>query len=201
MAISSTLQRPAIRIDYTVLGYAGILGSPMLAFGFMAVEAGHAQFGDGLMLSFLLGWLGSMIALRGTGALGSSRWARIGSGLHLTTLIVAILWQATQAYHHDIGKGTTLFLIGDMCWPISVNGMTLIGLGVLGAKRWHGWHRFTPLACGLCFPIGMAAQAIDPTWGTLFVVITAYAWSGLGLAALMEARRLQAQEPNAASLR
>lgn len=198
MAISSPLQRTAIRVDAAVLGYAGILGSPMLAFGMMAAEAGHAQLGDGLMLIFLLGWMSSMIALRRTGALGNALWGNVVIGLHLVVLATAISWQATQAYQHDLGKGSLAFQIGDMCWPLAVNGMSLVGIGAIVGRGWQGWRRFTPLACGLCFPLGMAVMsAFGPTWATLFGVITSYAWSALGLAAILEARRLQSAEPNA----
>lgn len=196
MAISSTLQRSALRIDFTVLGYLGILGSPLLACGVWAMEAGQVALGNGLMLSFLLGWLGSMAALRGTGAFGKLRWGRATSNAHFATLTIAILWQATQTYHNDFGKGSLLFTAGDLCWPISVIGMILVGIATLAAKRWRGWHRFTPLACGLCFPIGMAAQAIHPSLTAIFAVITAWAWSALGLAALLEGRR-HAKELNA----
>lgn len=200
MAISTPLPRTAIRVDATVLGYAGILGSPLLAFGMMALDAGQPALGDGLMLSFLLGWMGSMIALYRTNALGTGPWGRTGLTLQMIVLSIAILWQATQAYHHDIGKGSLWFTIGDLCWPVSVNGMTLVGIGVLAAKRWTGFRRFTPLACGLCFPIGMAALALfGPSWSTLFALLTSYAWSALGLAAVLEARRQQAAELNAAS--
>jgi hypothetical protein len=198
MAISTPLPRSALRIDHTVLGYLGILGSPLLAFGFMASEAGQLTLGNGLMLSFLLGWMASMIALRGTGALGRSRFAHATSSVHLVTLSIAIVWQAAQTYRHDLGKGTLPFLIGDMCWPISVNMMTLVGIGTILAQGWKGWRRFTPFACGLCFPIGMVFQSIDPTWGMMFGVITAYTWCALGLAALLEARRYRRTEPNAA---
>lgn len=197
MAISTSLPRAALRVDHTVLGYLGILGSPLLAFGFMASEAGQLTLGNGLMLSFLLGWLGSMIALRGTGALGRSRFANAASIVQLVTLSIAIVWQATQTYHHDIGKGSLLFTLGDMCWPISVNMMPLVGIGTILANGWRGWHRVTPFACGLCFPVGMLLQSINPGWGMLFGVVTAYTWSALGLAALLEARRRQEAEPNA----
>ena len=199
MAISTPLPRSAVRIDHTVLGYLGILGSPFLAFGFMASEAGHFTLGNGLMLSFQLGWLASMIALRGTGALGRSRFANAASAFQLLSLGIAIVWQATQTYHHDLGKGSLLFTVGDMCWPVSVNMMTLVGIGTILSQGWRGWHRYTPFACGLCFPIGMLFQSINPAWAMLFGVVTAYTWSALGLAALLEARRRQETELDTAN--
>lgn len=32
---------------------------------------------------------------------------------------------------------------------VTAVGMVLTGLAVLRARRWHGWHRFMPLLCGL----------------------------------------------------
>ncbi|MGV3618763.1 MAG: hypothetical protein ACO1SV_25855 [Fimbriimonas sp.] len=199
MAISTSLSRPAVAREIGVgLGYVGILSSPMLAFGMLASQAGQVQLGEGLMLIFLLGWMGGMVALGRSGALGTGRFAKAGFAIHLAFLFSATIWQLTQAIHPGMGEGTFAFAVGNMSWPIAVNGMTLIGIGVIAAHRWQGWTRFTPLACGLCFPLGMAAQEfLGSTWGMLFGALTAYAWSGFSLSALLASRRLS-QEPNAA---
>ena len=142
MAISTSLTRPALAREIGVgLGYVGILSSPMLAFGMLASQGGQVQLGEGLMLIFLLGWMGGMVTLGRSGALGTSRLAKAGFALHLAFLFSATIWQLTQAIQPGMGQGTLAFMIGDMSWPISVNGMTLVGIGVITANRWQGWSR------------------------------------------------------------
>ena len=197
MAISSTFDRPTATRDFTTtLGFAGILGSPMLAFGKMAADAGQIQLSDMLLVLFLLGWTGSVHAMRRTRAFGSDPvwigWSNIQLGL----LVAALLWQISQAL--QIGNTATLpsFRPGDALWPICLGGMTFVGLGAL-AGSWQGWRRYAPLACGMSFPLTLGLpDLLGPSWSIAFGVLAAYAWSGLGLAVVLEARRLS-KEPNA----
>ncbi len=70
-------------------------------------------------------------------------------------------------------------------------GMLLTGVAVLRARRWAGWHRWTPLLVGGYPFVGMfPVAALTGAPVTLSLIGWALTWLPLGIAARREARRI-----------
>ncbi len=103
-------------------------------------------------LMLLLGVLGLVHA----DAAGNSRLGKIGLGVAVLgrLLFIAVEITLLTAFDHP------QTLLG-LAAPLTGLGMLLAGIAVLRAGRWQGWHRFTPLLCGLyTFVVLLPAFAI-----------------------------------------
>ena len=131
------------------------------------------------LLLFFLGVFG----LARAGAAGRGGLATGGLGLSmlgLGGLVVAnVTWLAGS------GAAEVLYPVAMLALLL---GLVLTGVAVLRAGRWGGWHRFTPLACGLYIPLVMMPSFALPglamhyglgAWGVC--------WLLLGVAQLAEA--------------
>ena len=108
--------------------------------------------------TFQLGLLGLLSVLFATNALGAGRIARSAIRLEVGILVLAI--------GSTIADGTGVsdldrvgWILLDLCWPLSMLGMSLIGIRVAVAGRWQGKARFWPLVAESWGPI------VVPTFG------------------------------------
>ena len=67
-------------------------------------------------------------------------------GLSLSQLGFAVLVIAEASWLFSAGLTEALFGLATLALLI---GLTLTGVAVISARRWTGWRRFTPLACGV----------------------------------------------------
>jgi len=104
-----------------------------------------------LLASFALSDLlivATLVVLRRTDACGDGASARIGLGLasfgYLMDVPGELLTEASRPVAGTLsGVGTLLFAVG----------LIVAGISMLRARRWHGWHRFVPLALGAYIPV------------------------------------------------
>ncbi len=99
-----------------------------------------------------------VIGLARSGAAGEGRLAKIGLGLALFASAVFLPLELFIISNLEIGGmllGISALLQG--------LGLLLAGIAVVRAGRWHGWHRWTPLICGLyTFLVLIPALALSP---------------------------------------
>jgi hypothetical protein len=136
---------------------------------------------------FMFGWICTNLAMQQMQATGTGLWGKIVLQIQLVGLVLAMLFgffEATQLLAED----NLLFVITDMCWPLSMLFMIVVGIMTIRANRWAGWQRFVPLICALWLPvamgIGMGAES-NPALGVASTLIgfgwTAVAWFVLAL--------------------
>ena len=153
---ASTLSQPELaRSPFPVAAWSTIAGGVMTAvlgipFASLQSQVPLPWWVSALnAVSHLLLFIG-MIGLARAGVAGQGRLAPWGMGLSLVAL--ALLTVAELAQLAQSG-------VADILYPVStivqLVGLVLVGVGVLRAGRWGGWHRFTPLACGLFIPFVM----------------------------------------------
>lgn len=127
--------------------------------------------------------LAGVIGLARAGAAGRGGLAT--GGLGLTLLGFATLTVAEIAWLAGSGAADVLYPVATLALLL---GLVLTGVATLRAGRWGGWHRFTPLACGLYLPLvllpsfalpGLAMHYGLGAWGVC--------WLLLGVAQLAEA--------------
>jgi hypothetical protein len=122
----------------------------------------HGSFEEALSSitsgTFQLGILGLLTVLWATKALGEGRLARFFLRLEGVVLVFAM----GSTFVDGIGV-SDLDQVGwvllDLCWPLSMLGMFLIGIRIAIAGRWHGKSRFWPLVAESWGPI------VVPTFG------------------------------------
>lgn len=131
-------------------------------------------------LLILLGLLG----LARTGAAGRGWLAT--SGLGLSLLGFAVLTVAEFSWMIGLGSSDALYSIASLAMMI---GLLLLGVAVLRARRWGGWRRFTPLACGLYIPLVMGPAFALPGYAANYAIgLWGVCWLLLGLALNAAAR-------------
>ncbi len=129
--------------------------------------------------------LAGMVGLARAGAAGRGRLA--ASGLGLTLLGLAVLTVAEVSWLAGLGPTDALYGIATLAMML---GLILLGVAVLRAGCWGGWHRFTPLACGLFIPlVMMPAFALPGTAANYAIGLWGVCWLLLGVAQLAEATR------------
>ena len=92
--------------------------------------------------------LGGVAGLAVGTAAGTGWFKRVAFALALVGLSCLVLGEGVLRVNFDLGN--TFFGIAS---PLSAVGMILVGIAVLRAASWAGWHRLTPLACGLYVPV------------------------------------------------
>jgi len=107
-------------------------------------DPGYALRTTLIAVAYLL-MLGGVISLNKSGAAGNGWLARIGvtvAGLGwLTWAIAQILLQIDFTFATTVVFPAGLMMIGI--------GMIVAGIAVLRVRRWCGWRRAVPVACGL----------------------------------------------------
>jgi hypothetical protein len=125
--------------------------------------------------------LAGFVELARSGAAGRGRLAT--SGLGLTILGLAVLTVAELVWLAG-GAADALYGVATLAFT---PGLILLGVAVLRAGRWTGWHRFTPLACGLFVPLVMfPAFALPGTAANYAIGFWGVCWLLLGVAQLAE---------------
>jgi len=98
-----------------------------------------------------------VIGLVRSGAAGDSRLAKIGLVVAVLASALFLPFEVLVAVNEELG-GALLGLTA----LVQGLGLLLAGIAVLRAGRWSGWHRFTPLLCGLyTFVILIPALALS----------------------------------------
>jgi hypothetical protein len=155
---------------------------------------------------FMLGWLCTNIAMQRMQANGTGLAAKIVLRVQMVGVILAMLFgffEATQLLAED----NLIFIITDMCWPLSMLFMIVVGIMTIRANRWAGWQRFVPLICALWLPvalvIGIGAES-NPVLGVASTLIgfgwTAVAWFVLALIVRSNATLAMPKVDSAASI-
>lgn len=147
----------------------------------MPVVTGIASF------AFMFGWICINLGMQQMQATGTGMWGKLVLRIQIVGLFLAMVFgilEATQVVAED----NLLFLITDICWPLSMLFMIVVGIMTIRANRWAGWQRFVPLICALWLPvamvIGMGAES-NPALGPASMLIgfgwMAVAWFVLAL--------------------
>ncbi len=127
--------------------------------------------------------IAGVVGLARVGAGGRGPLATISLGLSLlglATLTVAefiwlVLPSASDAFY---GIASLAMMVG----------LILLGIAVVRARRWTGWHRFAPLACGLFIPLVMGPSFALPGYAANYAIgLWGVCWLLLGVALLAEA--------------
>ncbi|MCB0893954.1 MAG: hypothetical protein H6529_05785 [Nocardioides sp.] len=93
---------------------------------------------------FQIGLLGLLTVLWQSQALGEGRLARFFLRLEAGVLLLAIASTFVDGIGvSDLDK--TGWLLLDLCWPLSMLGMFLIGIRIAVAGRWRGLSRWWPM--------------------------------------------------------
>ena len=123
-----------------------------------------------------------VVGLVRSGAAGQSRLASAGLGLTLLGLGVLTLAEFISLYSLDLA--IPFYSVSTL---IMMLGLIVVGVAVLRARRWTGWHRFTPLACGLYVPLVMMPSFALPGYAANYAIgAWGVCWLLLGLAQLAE---------------
>ena len=134
---------------------------------------------NAVALLLLLGVFG----LARAGAAGRGGLATGGLGLSILGLVM--LTAAEIAWLAGSGAADVLYPVATLALLL---GLVLTGVAVLRAGRWGGWHRFTPLACGLyillVLPLSFALPGLAMHYG---LGAWGVCWLLLGVAQLAEA--------------
>jgi hypothetical protein len=134
-----------------------------------------------LTVAHVLTLLG-VIGLVGTRAAGRGWLARIAYTVTLGGLAAQGAAEALIRFNFDLGNA-----IFGVASPAMALGFVLLGIAVLRAHSWTGWHRFTPLLCGVYVPV-VLIPAFIAAGGVSFPAITAWqvCFALLGLAMWQE---------------
>ena len=120
-------------------------------------------------------WAGGVVAVARAGAAGKGRLALVGVTVSL--LGFGLLVIAELATLVSMTVAYPLFGVATIAQAV---GLTTLGVGVVRARRWTGWSRWTLLACGLYIPIVLIPAMLIPglwfhyaigIWGICFLLL------------------------------
>ena len=142
-APASPEDRPFRRHGLTLTVGALAWAAAMAVFGFDGSTLGQTfeHTGSGL---FQVGLLCLLRVLWRTRALGEGRLARAVLRAEAGVIVLAIGSTVGAATHLDDLDQLGWILL-DVCWPLSMLGMFLIGIRIAVAGRWKGLSRFWPM--------------------------------------------------------
>jgi len=107
-------------------------------------------------------------------------------GLSLSQLGFALLVVAEASWLFSTSATETLFGLATL---VLLLGLILAGIAVVRAGRWKGWHRFTPLACGVFIAVVVLPSFALPGYASNYAIgLWGVCWFLLGLSLLAEAR-------------
>ncbi len=132
-------------------------------------------------ISFVLLLVG-VIGLARSRAAGDGWLARIGLGLAIAGSVLFVVAVLADLF----ASNDSLFNVASL---VTALGMLLAGIAVLRAGTWRGWHRATPLLCGL-YPLAVLPPVFALTGGPNYLAIAGgnVFWLALGVALLTETR-------------
>ena len=108
-----------------------------------------------------------------------------GFGIGLSQLAMGTLVIAEVNWSLSIVPIEVLYGLGSLALML---GLILAGLAVMRAGVWHGWRRFTVMACGLYIGVVIASFALPGYASNYAIGIWGVCWIALGLALRAEAR-------------
>ncbi len=109
-----------------------------------------------------------VVGLARMGAAGGGWLARVAYAVLLFGLAAQAAAEGILRLNFDLGN--SIFGIAS---PAIALGFVLVGIAVLRAHTWRGWHRFTPLLCGLYVPV-VLIPAFIAAGGVSFPAITGW---------------------------
>ena len=134
---------PFRRHGLTLTAGATAWAAAMAVFGFEGSRVAQSieHGGSGL---FQVGLLALLRVLWRTQALGEGRLAR--TVLRVETAVVLLAMGSTLgAVSHVDDLDQLGWILLDVCWPLSMAGMFLIGIRIAVAGRWRGASRWWPM--------------------------------------------------------
>jgi hypothetical protein len=136
---------------------------------------------------FMVGWLCSNLGMQQMQAIGTGQAAKIVLRIQFVGIFLATFFGIFEATG-IVSEDNILFIVADMCWPLSMIFMIVVGIMAIRAKRWAGWQRFVPLFCSLWLVValllGLPAQQypiFEMLSGLIGFAWTAVAWFTLAL--------------------
>jgi hypothetical protein len=175
-----------------LLGALALLGSPMMLVQYVwwqvagaaapSPESGIAQVE---FLLYIWGFAAAAAGLRRLRVTGRGRGAAIVTAVQAVGLFLASL-QPWLDLTVGRARGGAFYMATDIAWPASHVYMLVVGVAALRAGVWRGWRRWTPLACGLAFPLMAAGAGLfgREAMGAVFGPATALAFGALAVALL-----------------
>lgn len=134
----------------------------------------HTFHGVGSGL-FQLGVMALLTVLWRTRALGDGRLARFL--LRVEAVILTLAFVSTVGYTTGIEDiDSTLWILLDICWPLSMLGMFLVGIRIAIHGRWKGVARFWPMVAEswavVTVPtMGIFGESVADVVGPLHLVV------------------------------
>jgi hypothetical protein len=127
--------------------------------------------------------LAGVAGLARAGAAGRGRLAVVGVALAVFGTLVLTLAEPVVLVNLGVAN-----LIFGIAVPAMALGLILAGSAVLRERRWGGWHRFTPLACGVFIPLVLIPSfALPGLWFHYAIGAWGILWLLFGLAMRAEA--------------
>jgi hypothetical protein len=112
--------------------------------------------------------LAGFVALALTLAAGSGWLPRIAYLVTFVGLAAQVLGESILRVNFDLGN--TFF---SFAAPASAVGLVLLGVAILRAHRWSGWHRYVVLATGIYVPV-VLIPAFAIASGPSFIALTGW---------------------------
>ena len=116
---------------------------------------------DGAGLIFQAGVFGVVTAMARTGALAPTRGNRVFLRAERVVLSIAMLWTCLHFYDYEWADRTGWVVAIDVCWPLSMLGMLVLGIKVFRARRWRGSLRTAPLVAETWVAFAVPAFALS----------------------------------------
>jgi hypothetical protein len=125
---------------------AGVLAWAASIFAFATVNEGvQERIGDLTGLAFQLGLFCLLTIQFRTGATGLSRPAVAMLKVEAVVLGLAAIWSLLHGVLPGNLQDATWLMVLDICWPLSMVGMMVIGIKLAVTGRWRGLLRWWPL--------------------------------------------------------
>ncbi|CAN5876095.1 hypothetical protein BH23ACT12_BH23ACT12_10520 [soil metagenome] len=151
--------------------------------------------------AFQLGLVALLAVMRATDATGKTRPGRFVVNAEIVAVALAICW--TVPFLFDANRPhTTILVILDAFWPLSMVGLVVVGIFVARAGRWPSPARYLPLAASLLIPVDILLNVAGLSLEAQNVVRSAYlalAYLALGLAVIRQVSPLADQSESAAT--
>jgi hypothetical protein len=140
-------------------------------------EPGFALRTSVMGIAYLL-LMTAVIGVGRTGAAGGGWPARVGLVVAGSGWALSAVAQFVLPVDLDLAE-KILFPVATVLIAV---GMLMVGVGVLRTRQWTGWHRGTPLICGL-YPFLAIFPVFAATGGPNFLVLSGWGacWFILGV--------------------
>ncbi|GLC25649.1 hypothetical protein [Roseisolibacter agri] len=175
---------------HRTLGVLAMIGSPMMLVQYVswriagsAAPSPESLIAQAEFLLYIWGFAAAAIGLRLLRVTGTGRGAATITAIQAVGLFLASC-QPLLDLTVGRARGGAFYMATDIAWPASHVFMLVVGIAALRAGVWRGWRRWTPLACGLAFPLMAAGAGIfgREAMGAVFGPATALSFGALGLA-------------------